>query len=52
MKKLIKKWGANVGVLFSKEEQKILGIEEDDVIDISDVIVEKRRKSGKVKGKR
>lgn len=52
MKKLILRWGANMGIRFSKEEQKILGIKEGDVIDISDIVVIKGGDDGSNPGKR
>ena len=34
MKKLIKKWGANLGILFNKEEEKIYNLSEGEIIEI------------------
>lgn len=43
MKKIIRQIGTSVGIIFNKEEQEILGIEVGAVVDIDDIIVEKKK---------
>jgi len=44
MKKILKKYGDSLVVTFSKEEKKIFGLVEGDVIEIDDMLFEKRKK--------
>ena len=43
MKKIVKKWSNSLIILFDSEDAKIYGIEEGDVIDISDIVVLKKK---------
>lgn len=49
MKKIIRKTGSSLGIIFNKEEQKILGIKEGDIVDIDDIIVIPKEKEAKKK---
>ena len=42
MRKIVKKIGNSVGILFNRDDQSIFNIEVDDVIDISDITVTKK----------
>lgn len=42
MKKILKKWGANLAVLFTKDEEKIHGLYEGKIYDVE--ISRKRRR--------
>lgn len=44
MKKILKKWGEGLGAYFDKEDIKIFGLVEGDVIDVSDMLVQKQKK--------
>lgn len=44
MKKIIRKTGSSLGIIFNKEEQKILRIKEGDIVDISDIVKLKKEK--------
>lgn len=43
MKKIIKKIGTSAGVIFTKEDMKILDAEIGDVVEMSDVVVIKQK---------
>ncbi len=43
MKKTIKKIGNSIGFTFNKEEQKIYDMEVNDIIDLGDIIIIKKR---------
>ncbi len=47
MKKIIRKIGNSVGIIFNKEEQRISDIEVNDIVDLSDMIVIKKKRKGK-----
>jgi len=47
MKKKLKRWGNNLVVVFTKEDEEIYGIIEGDIIELDDMIVQK--KGGKKK---
>jgi len=49
MEKTIRKWGGSLGLLFSAEEVKRYNLEEDDIVDISDMIVKKKVKKDEKK---
>ena len=42
MKKKLKKWGNNLVVVFTKEDEQVYGLKEGDTIDIEDMLVEKK----------
>lgn len=42
MRKILKKWGGNVGILFNNEDIKIYDLKEGDVIDIKIEKVKKK----------
>lgn len=44
MKKRIRKMGNQVGFTFSKEEQKIHDIKVEDIVDLSEMVIERRTK--------
>lgn len=41
MRKILKKWGEGLGIYFDKEDIKIYGMNEGDVIDIDDILINK-----------
>ena len=43
MKKILKNYGNTLVVVFNKEDQKIYNIKEGDIIDLSDMTVEKKK---------
>lgn len=43
MKKIIRKIGTSAGIIFNKEEMKILGAEVGDIVDLGDIVVERLR---------
>ena len=43
MKKKLKRYGNNLVAVFTKEEERTYGIVEGDIIDISDMLVEKTK---------
>lgn len=48
MKKLIKKWGNNLVISFSKEEKELYNLRQGDYLDLSDAVtVKKKLKGGK-----
>ncbi len=44
MKKIIKRWGDSLVIVFDKEDCKIYELKEGDVIDLSDCIIKKKEK--------
>ncbi len=42
--KLVGNVGSSVGIIFSKNECKIYGIKLDDIIDLSDMVIIKKKK--------
>jgi hypothetical protein len=49
MKKKLKIWGKGLAIYFDKEDIAIFGLVEGDVIDIDDMVVQKRTKKKEVK---
>lgn len=43
MKKIVKNYGNTLVIVFDKEDQNIYGIEEGDFVEISDLVVIKKR---------
>lgn len=43
MKKIIKKWGEGLSIYLDKEDQKIYGFKEGDVVDITITYVRRRK---------
>jgi len=48
MKKKLKRWGKNLVVVFTKEDEEAYGLVEGDIIELDDMIVQKT-KGGKRK---
>lgn len=46
MKKIIKKWGEGLSIYLDKEDQKIYGFKEGDVVDITITYIRTKRKGG------
>ena len=46
MKKIVRKTGTSLGIIFSKQDREIYDIEEGDIIDLDDFVVEKKKKKG------
>jgi len=44
MKKILKKWGNSLVITFSKEEVSINELNEGDILDLDDMIIEKKLK--------
>lgn len=44
MRKIIKKWGDGLGIYFDKEDVKIYGLKEGEVIDLDDIFMVKEEK--------
>jgi antitoxin component of MazEF toxin-antitoxin module len=44
MKKKIKKWGNSLVIVFTKEDEEVYGLVEGDVINIEDMLIQKKRK--------
>ena len=44
MKKIVKIWGTSLVLVFDKEDQRIYNIEEGDIIDLSDIKIEKQKR--------
>lgn len=42
MKKIVRKWGGNLVISFTMEDQKTHNIEEGDIVDLSDMTVVKQ----------
>lgn len=38
MKKIIRKLGTSIGIIFNKEEQQILDLKVGDIVDLSDMV--------------
>lgn len=46
MKKIVKKYGSSVVIIFSAEDLKIYGIKVGDIIDIEDIVVVSNKNKG------
>jgi hypothetical protein len=47
MKKALKRWGNNLVLVFTKEEEEIYGLVEKDIIDLDDMLIQKGGENGK-----
>lgn len=48
MRKTLKRWGNNLVIVFTKEEEEMYGLVEKDIINLDDMLIQKRKKvSGK-----
>ena len=48
MRKTLKRWGNNLVIVFTKEEEEMYGSVEKDIINLDDMLIQKRKKvSGK-----
>ncbi len=45
MKKIMKKIGTSAGIIFNKEEMKILEADVGDLVDLGDIVIIKMKKS-------
>jgi antitoxin component of MazEF toxin-antitoxin module len=44
MKKIVKRWGNSLVIVFTKEDTESYGLVEGDVIDIDDMLIQNRKK--------
>lgn len=49
MKKMLKRWGNNLVLVFTKEEEEIYGLIEGEPIEIEDMLFQSSKKERKVK---
>jgi hypothetical protein len=49
MKKMLKRWGNNLVLVFTKEEEEIYGLKEGEPIEIEDMLFQSSRKKKEVK---
>lgn len=43
MKKKLKRWGNNLVVVFTQEDEAVYGIAEGDIIEIDDMLIERKQ---------
>jgi len=43
MRKKVKRWGNNLVIVFTKEDEEIYGLVEEDVIDLGEMLEEKNK---------
>jgi len=47
MKKELKRWGNNLVIVFTQEDERTYGLREKDILDIGDMLIETKKKEVK-----